>query len=219
MLHLLPPFSQRASHHVFVKIPRQVQLAEVGPRFDMKRALFPFASLFFIQFFFSNQRMRSGKVLSSSRKPSGSGSLRIMHARRKRGAYCRVLALTPARANIRTAAKRLSGEACACEAAPAIPATAYLLSIWMRILPPPWKSWCEQCLGHSEPSIFHVTQLYNGHIWSYLLYLNLQLGYAPALRSFQKVNGTSQWHVAHHASQPSRGLSALTALRNQHRRF
>jgi hypothetical protein len=25
------------SHHVFVKIPRQVQLAEVGPRFEMKR--------------------------------------------------------------------------------------------------------------------------------------------------------------------------------------
>jgi U3 small nucleolar ribonucleoprotein protein IMP4 len=24
-------------HHVFVKIPRQVQLAEVGPRFEMKR--------------------------------------------------------------------------------------------------------------------------------------------------------------------------------------
>ena len=26
-----------ASHHVFVKIPRSVQLAEVGPRFEMKR--------------------------------------------------------------------------------------------------------------------------------------------------------------------------------------
>jgi len=25
------------SHHVFVKIPRDVQLAEVGPRFEMKR--------------------------------------------------------------------------------------------------------------------------------------------------------------------------------------
>ena len=35
-------------HHVFVKMPRQVELAEVGPRFEMKRAysflLLPFPS-------------------------------------------------------------------------------------------------------------------------------------------------------------------------------
>ncbi len=28
------------SHHVFVKIPRDVQLAEVGPRFEMKRGCY-----------------------------------------------------------------------------------------------------------------------------------------------------------------------------------
>jgi U3 small nucleolar ribonucleoprotein protein IMP4 len=31
-------------HHVFVKIPKSVQLAEVGPRFEMKRELFHYPS-------------------------------------------------------------------------------------------------------------------------------------------------------------------------------
>ncbi|KAJ6629089.1 anticodon-binding protein [Mycena sp. CBHHK59/15] len=35
--YLFPvPKEDSSDHHVFVKIPRQVQLAEVGPRFDMK---------------------------------------------------------------------------------------------------------------------------------------------------------------------------------------
>ena len=34
----LSPHSLRDRHHVFVKIPGDVQLAEVGPRFEMKRA-------------------------------------------------------------------------------------------------------------------------------------------------------------------------------------
>jgi hypothetical protein len=37
-----------ASHHVFVKIPRSVQLAEVGPRFEMKRELATALSLCFL---------------------------------------------------------------------------------------------------------------------------------------------------------------------------
>lgn len=35
------------SHHVFVKIPKDVQLAEVGPRFEMKRRFY------YLLFFYS----------------------------------------------------------------------------------------------------------------------------------------------------------------------
>lgn len=74
-------------HHVFVKVPpRDVQLAEVGPRFEMKRTLK--SSLHYsLAAYISLQHMKSDRVLLSRRKPSVNGCSRTTHAR-PRNAAC-----------------------------------------------------------------------------------------------------------------------------------
>ena len=64
-------------HHVFVKIPRQVELAEVGPRFEMKRTL-PFLSLLFPSSLTNNKSVRDptrDHRTNRSRPRMGSGAL------------------------------------------------------------------------------------------------------------------------------------------------
>ena len=52
------------SHHVFLKVPpKQIQLAEVGPRFELKRALFVvICSLHINEFYSPAYEIRQGTI-------------------------------------------------------------------------------------------------------------------------------------------------------------
>lgn len=75
IVYLLIPST---SHHVFVKIPRQVQLAEVGPRFEMKRNYKVFLQIPSQTLTPDSKRTRSGKARWNKQRQNGNGSSRII---------------------------------------------------------------------------------------------------------------------------------------------
>lgn len=66
-----------------MKIPRQVQLAEVGPRFEMKRDYKVFLQIPSQTLTPGSKRTRSGRVRSNKQRQSGNGSSRIILVRPK----------------------------------------------------------------------------------------------------------------------------------------
>jgi rRNA maturation protein Rpf1 len=79
--------SEFRRHHVFVKIPKSVQLAEVGPRFEMKRACISISGLppLIVP---HPQRTRSGSARSNRSRPSANGCSPTTRARPKSAGFC-----------------------------------------------------------------------------------------------------------------------------------
>lgn len=78
-------------HHVFVKTsPKEVQLAEVGPRFELKRA---FQGVFMTTDFthLFPQPMKYGRAQLSNPRLSESGYSRIIRERQESAACCQIL--------------------------------------------------------------------------------------------------------------------------------
>lgn len=77
-IFLLPPLllclMNLRRHHVFVKTGREVQLAEVGPRFDMKRGIILSEDFYLFTNFLRMKHTKFVKALLSKRRQKKNGS-------------------------------------------------------------------------------------------------------------------------------------------------